>query len=362
MKLNVDKSSLHAALTVASEAVEKKATNPVLECLHLRTDGARLVVSGTEGTVASVHSLEAHVEAPGNVGANAADLVRMVGAMPDGGINLTVTDGSMIQITGATKRRFELSGLPGEEMPELGAVPSSSGWCAAVDLVAALATVRHAVSTDESRPGHRIARLRWADGVLSAGASDGLRLAMARRECDGGPLDVVVSSRAIPMALAFASGRGRIDVGTDENSLFVSCDEGWQRYGVPSQSLPWDIMDRVMSQVQGQTPVRVDGGQLTKAIRAISVAQGTVSRGGAKGAEGMFVDVKRDRIVVSLARASDEVPCESETEATFCVYPNLLLDALKVCGEDTTLRIGGELDPLGVESGCFSGLVMGMRR
>lgn len=361
MKLNIDKASLHAALTVAASATEKRSPTPTLQCVHLRTDGDHLIISGTDTKVASSHTLECNIEEAGSVGVDAADIVRMVGAMPDGGVTLTVTDGSKLKITGATKRKFDLYGIPGAEMATLGNPPEASGWVSGVDLTAALETVRHAVHTDSDRPALHMARVWWKDGALRAIATDSHRGAKFYRECDGEPFDAVVSGRAIPLALAFAEDRGRIDVASDSGSLYLLAGGDWQRYSVPSDAMPLATLERVLDQ-QYIGAVKVDAVELSKAIRAIGVAQ-VEAAGDRTGREGLFLDIFPDRIRVQFERASDEIPCEATTEYTTCLEAGYLLDALKVCGHETTLKPGGgDLDPLGFESGNASGLVMPMRK
>lgn len=116
MKLSIQREVFLQPLTQVVGVVERRQTLPVLANFLLVARDGKLSVTGTDMEVELVGSVDADIEAEGEITVPARKLVDIVRALPDGAaIKLSVSDEKATLNAG--RSRFTLSTLPANEFP-----------------------------------------------------------------------------------------------------------------------------------------------------------------------------------------------------------------------------------------------------
>jgi DNA polymerase-3 subunit beta len=171
---------LKAALTAADRARARRHTLPVSENFWLRSDGARLAVTGTDLEQAITVWVGAQVEGEGfNLTLPGTLLRDLVRKLPKGKVTLEQTGRAACQITAGSVSTV-LNGTAGEEFPPVPKIKGAEPFHVnAADFRAALRRVRPAVASEDSRPVLTGVLLDCVEaGTVTMCAADGFRLAV----------------------------------------------------------------------------------------------------------------------------------------------------------------------------------------
>lgn len=222
VRFSVTRDALLPALTTAKSAVERRSTIPILQNLRLAAEDSRLTITGTDLDCEITVSAGGPMDGTGSFtlpGANLFDAVRKLPEKAEIGFE---ADGPSCQVkSGRTSFRMPI--LPAVDFPTMDR--SNMTACFELDAAAihaALATVRFAVSSEETRyylngvhlhadadklvavavDGHRLARVLLP---LPAGAEGMPAIIVPRRtlDCietvigDKGPVRIELSDRKI---------------------------------------------------------------------------------------------------------------------------------------------------------------------
>ena len=121
MDLTVPKKDLLRLVSRMQGVAERKSTMPVLSNVLLSVDGpSTLRVAATDLYLALTGKLAVDVSRGGSVAVAGKDLLERVRMMPDGPLQLTTLENSMVALKAAgSARRYTLRCLPGEDFPPL---------------------------------------------------------------------------------------------------------------------------------------------------------------------------------------------------------------------------------------------------
>lgn len=193
MKARVEREAMLPLLNLVVGVVERRQTLPVLANLLLHAEDGKLTCTGTDMEVELTGSLEAEVEASGEITVPARKLLDICKALPDGStIKLEFKDERMIVSSG--RSRFTLSTLPAEEFPSSEQVESLTEWALNEQAFAyVLSGTSFAMAHQDVRYYLNGLLLEFKDGLLRTVATDGHRLAL----CDLSSDEIKSDSRQI---------------------------------------------------------------------------------------------------------------------------------------------------------------------
>jgi DNA polymerase-3 subunit beta len=359
MRFTVEKSPFVRALSRAVAVADKKSTMPILESVKLECAGGQLLVSATDLTTAIAATVEAKGE--GEACVNAKALLDRVKLMADGEIAINVDDRSAI-ITGQGARMFAISALGGDEFP---AMPDDDEVIMtevpAEQLRQALGATSYAISDDETRMHLSSALLEFSDTGLKVAATDGHRLALAEQEIPGLAEGRMLAPKkgVIELKKLLSEGAESIELGSDGTWVHARVPGG-VLFSIRLVDAQFPPYQQVIPQ-SNHTVVDVPSVELMSALRAVSVSS-------AKNTHGVRLTFASGMVKIAgespeSGEATDEVPCNYAGKSlTIGVNANYLVDAIApVFADAVTMKLGGELDPIVIESRGYLAVVMPMR-
>lgn len=222
MKFSVDQKSFASALKDVAPACAKGAL-PILSCVEITADAEknRLALYGTSLDWSVEVTMTAEVE-EGGVAVAPHDVVEKTARNAAGDrVDVRTTAKKLHLTSGGANGSVTLANP--DEMPARIPAPTAPGiTLSGAALVDALASVQHAVSTDDSRPTFCGVRV-WAEGgALHAVATDGHRLALVQGVSLAGEGETLHGGTVIGRALA--THAARVIAPTAEATLAVEGD------------------------------------------------------------------------------------------------------------------------------------------
>ena len=201
MDLTIQQSDLAFGAGRALGSVSAKSPLPLLSCLLLDADKSGLTVTGTDLDVTTSAHVPCDVKTPGRVAVGARHFHEVVRKMPKGPVTLTVAGGQCEVRYGDGKgwSRFptqDAADFP--RIPELKADTKVS--LEGEGLARLIARTAYAASTEETRPQLNGVLVQGTDQHVTFVATDGHRLARARRKGGFGGLGkegLIVPTRAL---------------------------------------------------------------------------------------------------------------------------------------------------------------------
>jgi len=217
MKATVDQGYMLQTVRSAAKVAPAKPTMEVLASVRLRAADGRLWVEATDLDVTLIDCIDAVVDYWGAVCVSAKVLGQVLAKMPAGPLSLHF-EGERLTVSAEGGPTVAINAEGDDAYPELPAMPDGGLTIDADGLSALLGAVRHAVSTDESRPNLNGVFLRHGDD-LRAVATDGHRLAQCSLPAvEGEPFDgCILPGKGVDRLLEHAAGgdlRLAFDVGT----------------------------------------------------------------------------------------------------------------------------------------------------
>lgn len=349
MIITIPRSDLARGLTLAARIGPRKPTLPILSHVLLRGNKHALTLSATDLNVSLTAEIQCHVDQPGAIAVNAADLQRFVANAAGDEVSIKV-DGSAWAEVRCGKARYRLAGMSDRDFPK---VPNGDGDAVEVDatkLCAAFDAVGYAVSLDESR-GAVCGILIEPDAMA---ATDGYRLAVVKHALGIQRPPVVLSARG---AQEFAKLLGDHETCRVAIGKRMSVSAG----GVTISAGLLDFVFPPYRQVipdKHKATALVDRDQLLAAIKRVSPLASETRGITVRSADtGLVLRAEYDG-----SEISDEVTCEVTGTIAFGVHAKYLSEAVShMAGDTVTLRCGGELDPIVIQDNDDLAVVMPMR-
>lgn len=231
MRLTINPGPFQAALNVATTAVKRSSTLPVLEHALLEADGETLTVSGTDLESRAWHTVACTVIEPGAVALPPKALANFLdNIIPTEPVTLTVGDTHKAElVSGVT--RIRTAGFDAEEFPVRPdfSAPAFDYTLSAVDLSMLIRSTAFAAAPNDSRPALAGVLFRARDGVLQCVAADGYRLAMREIAAEGLPeLDVIAQAKMLSKLAGHLdkATSARLVVDANRSMLLVDTEQG----------------------------------------------------------------------------------------------------------------------------------------
>ncbi len=374
MDVTLSKKDLLRLFGRTQGVADKKSTMPILSNVLVQAESAVLRASATDLFMAVTTTASCAVSRPGTIAVPAKDLLERLKAMPEGGVQISATEGATVLIKAVGARReFRLRGMPGEDFPPL---PKPDAKATEISLSAAtlgdlIARTHFSISADETRPHLNSALFEWDGDTVRMVTTDGHRLSKYEVQADGGhkasfslliPLKGILELRRLCSEL---EGDANIVILRGGPNVFFSTSRGGEE-----STLAIKLVDAQFPPYQQVIPqrteslVRIDRASLVDVLRAMSVAAsdrtGSVKLTLTKGTLRVTSENPDS------GDALDEIPVEyGGADMTIGFNVKYILDALGALDDEAIqLGLSGELDPvmiLPASDRKFLAIVMPMR-
>lgn len=231
MHLTCEKKKFEEAVNACARAINPRSPLPILSHLLLEASGHQVKLTATDLDVGLSIELEAEIAEPGSITCPARLMQEIVSKFPAGKVELnTLSEGRMLLSCGSSK--FELSTLPAEEFPSLPDLDeTSSAQLPQSSLKTAIrqVAVAAASSQDESRAVMTGIHVTLKEGTLTLVATDGRRLACARKNVEvpligEESLSVVVPARALIELSRLIDSDGDVSLRVGRSQAFFRFD------------------------------------------------------------------------------------------------------------------------------------------
>lgn len=378
MDVSLSKKDLLRLFGRTQGVADKKSTMPILSNVLVQAEsGGVLRASATDLFMAVTTTASCSVARPGTIAVPAKDLLERLKAMPEGGVQISATEGATVLIKAVGARReFRLRGMPGEDFP---ALPKPDGSAAEISIAAStlgdlIARTHFSISADETRPHLNSALFEWDGDVVRMVTTDGHRLSKYEVQADAGqkasfslliPLKGILELRRLCGELEGEKDGAKLSILRGGPNVFFSTSRGGE-----DSTLAIKLVDAQFPPYQQVIPqrtessVRIDRASLVDVLRAMSVAAsdrtGSVKLTLTKGTLRVTSENPDS------GDALDEIPVEyGGADMTIGFNVKYILDALGALDEEAVLLgLSGELDPVMLQPASdrrFLAIVMPMR-
>jgi DNA polymerase-3 subunit beta len=218
VKFTIQKKELLRVTTIAAGSVAKKSATPALG--NVKIDArASVSFSGTDLVTGAHVVADAKVDKPGATLVPATQFLAAVRGLADGEVTVTIDGGRVEMRSGKSKQRVVNSDaddyptLPKCDDSRLVDVPAAT-------LAGCIATVAHAMSTDESRAHLAGIFLTHKGGKIRAVATNGHTLAQSDAACPVG-VEVLIPSQSVSEIRKALAGAETASIATHDGMLFV---------------------------------------------------------------------------------------------------------------------------------------------
>ncbi len=225
MKTTVSRDALNAVIRHVLNAVNSKATIPVLSNILLEADEEGLTLAATDLEVYVKCRLDGVTERPGVTTLPAKKFAQIIGALPSGEVQLSTDEHQQTEITGG-KAFFRMVGMPADEFPREEMAEGS--WVFSMpagQLRRTLAKVAYSASIDETRHVLNGTLFSIRSGMLTAVCTDGRRLALIERAIGGeapADCDVILPPKVVDELVKVMDGDEEVIINLSESRASFS--------------------------------------------------------------------------------------------------------------------------------------------
>jgi DNA polymerase III subunit beta len=222
-EFTVEQKALAEALTLATTAVEKKTTIPVLTHVLVEATAGLVTFAATDLELGIRCSCRAEVKKAGVCAIPAKKLFDYVRLLAAGPVQVRMFEDSWVGLSSG-RGRMRVAGMSRANFPEMPAMPELIVEIPAGKLALLVTRTAFAVSTEESRFTVGGALLLLEPGSIAMVTTDGHRLAYARAPLDGVERSyrAIVPKKALSelvKVMAGGSADDAIGFGADDNHL-----------------------------------------------------------------------------------------------------------------------------------------------
>lgn len=347
MKLTLERSALLTGLSHVQSVVERRNTIPILSNVLMGGDNGRLTLVATDLDIEVSESVEAGVDAPGQVTAPAHTLYDIVRKLPDGAqVQLTINSDDRLDVD-AGSAHFTLPLLPFGDFPKMTADGFSNEFTLpASDLSRLIDKTKFAISTEETRYYLNGIYLHARDGLLRAVATDGHRLALAEQSLPNGADDmpgVIIPRKTV------AELRRLID-GTDSD-VAVAVSESKIRFTTGTVVLTSKLIDGTFPDYERVIP-RTNTKELVLDNKVFASAVDRVATISAEKSRSVKLSLADSNLALSVnnpesGQAREDLPVNYDDDAMEIGFnAKYLLDvAGQIEGQDATFMLDSASSP-----------------
>lgn len=354
MDLVIDKAALSGALFFGQSVVERRTTMPILANLLISAADGTLRISASDLEITTVSSAPAKVKSAGSTTVNARVFSDIVKELPDGEVQLKLTDGERLEII-ARSSRWKMVGVSAEEYPSLPGISiEAKSAVPAHQLLEMINKTAYAISLDEARynlNGVCFEHIKEGKGkkagALRLVATDGHRLAMVTRPVAGLQFEgsIIVPRKGLTEMRKMLDSQGERDVRIEvsEGFFIVESDEVKMSIRLIDGTFP--DYQQVLPKTPG-TQATVNANELTQALRRVALM--VTDKG-----KCVKLDFAKGQLRVSssspeLGEASEELPVQYEGKPLSVGFnARYLLDFTASLTEEqpVVMELNGELGP-----------------
>jgi DNA polymerase-3 subunit beta len=366
MEVIASKTELAQELYFLQGIVERKTAIPILANVLIEASDGRLVFGATDLDLALRTECAAQVSKPGSVTVSARKLYDIVRSLPEADVRMSLADDAWVVIE-CGQASFRVAGLPTQDFPTL---PSPEGdldvSLEATILADLISRTSFAITGEDARYFLAGALLNIeADGVAMV-ATDGHRLAYARRKADEGSLSpqrLLVPRKAVQGLARLLDAGGDLRFAQQGNHLL---------FQVGSRTLSSKLVEgqfpayENVIEAKGDKIVELSREDLLTAIRRVSLVASERTRSVKVTLSPGWLTVAA--VSPELGEASDRLPVEYEGQETSVGFnAQYFQDFLQaVSCQSVSLEIKnaesqGILRPVGDEATDHRYVVMPMR-
>lgn len=223
MEVQIERDVFLKGLQLIQNIVEPRQTLPILANVLLEADGESIRATATDLEVGARVTIPGRVVASGAITLPARKLLEIVKELPSSPLGLRVQENSWVSLRCAGAG-YRLVGLPAEDFPAVRA-GASAGWVSieAKVLKDMLAETSFAISHDESRYALNGVLFSIEPKEIRLVATDGHRLALARRSLDNGgqrERGIVPKKAVHEVARVLGAGEG-VEIALAENQFVL---------------------------------------------------------------------------------------------------------------------------------------------
>lgn len=360
MKISLPIPAFRNAVLRASGVINNSSTLPIIGNLLLEAQGDQLRVTATNLDQFLQLSLPCTVAKPGSITLPAARLPAIAKAMVGDELTLAADDKLWATLK-AGSNSYRLAGLPHEEFPALPEFDCAKEWTMPQDdLRRAFSRVQFAQSVDSTRYVLNGVLLEVIKGVATFAATDGRRMAIVERPLAAPDCREIIPSECVRQLLRILSDKGEAHLrlshewigveagGTTLFSKFVA--ESYPNYRQPIPN-----PDRFTG---GTALPREETINLLRRVMAVGASDKTPSMRATFGENNLSLLARNGETAESVG----EMPLKCKDKLTVAFAPAFLDQALSALDEDEVrLSWIGDLDPLVLRAGDFTGVIMPMR-
>ncbi len=360
MQFSIDRDAFISALATVEPATDVRSTIPACHRVLLEAGGDSLRLTGTDLQLTVTTSARCEAKKSGSYAIGGRALLDRLRAMPPGEVQVAERKGKLVVSHGASKRRFEAACVPGDEQPGRSKAPDYKAGIAAGCLRGLIARAAYAMSSDQTRPALASLRLEVNGSKWSVAATDGHRLAYATAEDATlpGAVDVLVPAKCIARLLAATKGcEETVEIAVNQSEVFFVFDSAVISARMPDAQFP--PYQQVIPNGNANA-VEVSRDALIETLQAVSVSSDRMSMGVKLEMTGGVLRVFAES--AELGNAVDEIGVDYHGDPVRIGFnARYMIDALKAMGDAPTIRFGGDLDPILVESEGTVAVVMPCR-
>jgi len=352
VKLNIASSSLIDALSKCVTVADGKSPMPILGCVLIDTRGDTTFKASSLSQDITVRPDSVSIDVPGLVAVGARTLLDRVKAMPDGELKLSTKDNQLLVSSVASKRRFAIYSVPGEDFPSFNRTLPVGMSLPKLDQL--IAKTAFAMSGDPTRANVHCLLLESSEGLRCV-ATDGHRLALAAVDC----LEPFEACLVPSSAVAHIAKMSNPEIGFDKANIYAI--SGGAIYRTAKVDAAFPPYRQVIPKRTKFADVHVDA--IVEAIGAASKSSDPKTGSVRLQFEPGVIQIMAES--AEMGTSFDEVACDHDFTGKISASARYLMDAFKACGEVARMSIDGELDPIlitGEEDGITNtNCVMPMR-
>jgi len=299
LRITVSKDELASKLGLVSRGVSTRTAVLVLGGIQLRAEADRLHLAATDMELSLRASLDASVDAEGEVVVPGRLLLDISRSLPDADVTIEHRPEEAAVLVTSGTANYRLHTYSAEDFPRLPDVETSQPHTVDRDaLIETIGRVGRSASRDESRPVLTGILVRFEPGKIVMAATDSYRLAVKETPVSGDlpELEAIIPARALQELARLAAGSDEVQLGLQENHVVFGVEGAWlttrridgqfpnYRQLLPEQfehtlELPRDelleVVRRVSLMAQRNSPLRLrfSDGELTVSAQTQDVGE-----------------------------------------------------------------------------------------
>ena len=224
MKFVCDGTVLADASFTVSKACAVKTITPILECIKIEAKNDVLSLSAYDGEISIENKIKVDVLEEGEVCVNGKFFSDFIGKIPQGEVVISADENTMVIRYLDSETNMQI--LPASEFPVINQDVFEEGFFQTKqeDFKRLVSEVVFCCATDESRPILKGCLLETKNGILTATALDGFRLATSSCavKVSDGEMKIVCPARTLTEILRMLGGEEDLKIHAHKNRMSVS--------------------------------------------------------------------------------------------------------------------------------------------